>query len=98
VRREGLELVGGGYEGQAGVRRDLARDRDVEALLGVEARAHRGAALREAEERGEGALDALDAVGHLRSISFGVSAAVVLAGRLLAAGPWSAGSQGRFSN
>jgi len=65
VRGQRLKLVGGGDEGQPGVVPHLARDGDVKALLGVEAGAHRGAALRQAQQRGEGALHTLDAVRHL---------------------------------
>src|SRR3546814_13153677 len=67
VRGQCLELVLGGDEGELGELGDLGGEGFGKAVDGVEAGADRGAALGKLKQALGGALQALDAVGDLRS-------------------------------
>ena len=69
VRRQRLELVRGGSEGQSREFGDLRREALRELRVGIEPGADRRAALSEGENIGQRGLDAPDAVFDLRRVA-----------------------------
>ena len=69
VRRQRLELVVRGLEGQSGDGRDLGREGLGEALLGVQAGADGGAALRQLGHARQRRLHALDPIADLLHVA-----------------------------
>ena len=69
VGRERLEFVGGGPERAPGDRGNFCGEKLGKARMRVEARADRGAALREREEAGHRGLDAAFSMLDLRSVA-----------------------------